>query len=79
MKFLIRFISRNAAGGTEHHDRLVDSRIVTIGRATGRMLHLQDGAQGSSMRSSKSGSGSAYHDRRAGRRKSTAARNATRA
>ncbi len=42
MKFLIRFISRNAAGGTEHHDRLVDSPIITIGRATDRMLHLQD-------------------------------------
>ncbi len=42
MKFLIRFISRNAAGGTEHHDRIVESRIITIGRATDRMLHLQD-------------------------------------
>jgi hypothetical protein len=42
MKFLIRFISRNAAGGVEHHDRLIDSRIITMGRATDQMLHLQD-------------------------------------
>ncbi|MCI0516511.1 MAG: hypothetical protein L0Y45_01625 [Woeseiaceae bacterium] len=42
MKFLIRFISRNAAGGTEQHDRLVDAPIITMGRATDRMLHLRD-------------------------------------
>lgn len=42
MKVLIRFISRTAAGGTEQHDRLVDAQIITMGRATDRMLHLRD-------------------------------------
>lgn len=42
MKFLIRFITRNAAGGEIHNDRIVDSTQVTMGRATDRMLHLQD-------------------------------------
>ncbi len=42
MKFLIRFITSNAAGGVEQHDRLVDGPIVTIGRATDQVLHLKD-------------------------------------
>lgn len=42
MKTLIRFITSNAAGGTEHHDRLVDAPTITIGRATDQVLHLKD-------------------------------------
>lgn len=42
MTYLIRFITSNAAGGVEHHDRLVDAPIVTIGRATDQVLHLKD-------------------------------------
>ena len=42
MTYLIRFVTRNAAGGIEQHDRQVDSPIVTIGRATDQVLHLKD-------------------------------------
>ena len=42
MKFLIRFITRNAAGGVEQHDKLIDSATITIGRATDQTLHLRD-------------------------------------
>ncbi|MBT8445229.1 MAG: FHA domain-containing protein [Gammaproteobacteria bacterium] len=42
MKYLIRFISRNAAGGVEHNDRIVDAPVITIGRATDQVLHLRD-------------------------------------
>lgn len=42
MKALIRFVTRNAAGTEEHRDRLVDSDVITIGRATDQMLHLKD-------------------------------------
>lgn len=42
MKTLIRFITRNAAGGTEHRDRIVDVPVITIGRATDQVLHLKD-------------------------------------
>ena len=42
MNFLIRFITRNAAGGVEHHDKIVDTPAVTIGRATDQVLHLRD-------------------------------------
>jgi hypothetical protein len=42
VKFLIRFITGNAAGGVEHHDRLVESAAITIGRATDQTLHLRD-------------------------------------
>lgn len=42
MTYLIRFITRNAAGGVEQHDRLVDSPVVTMGRATDQVLHLKD-------------------------------------
>lgn len=42
MRFLIRFIARNAAGGVESHDRIIDAPVITIGRATDQLLHLQD-------------------------------------
>ena len=42
MKYLIRFISRNPAGGIEHTDRIVDAPVITIGRATDQLLHLKD-------------------------------------
>lgn len=42
MQILIRFVTRNAAGGTEHNDRLVESSTITIGRATDQTLHLRD-------------------------------------
>jgi len=42
MAYLIRFISKTAAGGTEHHDRRVDAPTITIGRSTDQVLHLKD-------------------------------------
>ena len=42
MKYLIRFITRNPAGGVEHTDRIVDAPVITIGRATDQVLHLKD-------------------------------------
>ena len=42
MRYLIRFISTNPAGGVEHHDKVVDTAVVTIGRATDQILHLKD-------------------------------------
>ena len=42
MKYLIRFISKNPAGGVEHHDKIVDAPVVTIGRATDQIVHLKD-------------------------------------
>ena len=42
MKFLIRFITTNAAGGLEHSDKYIDETIITIGRATDQVLHLRD-------------------------------------
>jgi len=42
VKYLIRFISRNAAGGVEHSDKTVDAPAITIGRATDQVLHLRD-------------------------------------
>lgn len=42
MAYLIRFISRNAAGGTEHHDRRIETPHITIGRSTDQVLHLKD-------------------------------------
>ena len=42
MKFLIRFITKNAAGGVEYNDRIVDAPAITIGRATDQVLHLKD-------------------------------------
>ena len=42
MKFLIRFITKNAAGSVETNDRIVDAPAITIGRATDQVLHLKD-------------------------------------
>lgn len=42
MKFLIRFISSNAAGGADHKDKFVDADALTIGRATDQTLHIRD-------------------------------------
>jgi len=42
MKYLIRFITRNAAGGSEFHDRIVEAPVITMGRATDQVLHLKD-------------------------------------
>jgi len=42
MAYLIRFISKTAAGGVEYHDRTVDAPTITIGRSTDQVLHLKD-------------------------------------
>jgi pSer/pThr/pTyr-binding forkhead associated (FHA) protein len=42
VKYLIRFITKNAAGGVEHSDKIVDAPAITIGRATDQVLHLKD-------------------------------------
>jgi len=42
MKTLIRFISVNPAGVSEHSDKRIDTEVITIGRATDRTLHLKD-------------------------------------
>ncbi len=42
MRFLIRFISKNAAGGVEQHDKIIDAPAITMGRATDQILHLKD-------------------------------------
>ncbi len=42
MRTLIRFITKNAAGGTETNDRVVETDVITIGRATDQLLHLKD-------------------------------------
>ena len=42
MKYLIRFITRNAAGGVEQNDKIVDAPAITIGRATDQVLHIKD-------------------------------------
>ena len=42
MKYLIRFITRNAAGGVEHSDKVVAEPVLTIGRASDQVLHLKD-------------------------------------
>ena len=42
MRFLIRFLSKTAAGSVEHTDRIVDAPVITIGRATDQILHLKD-------------------------------------
>lgn len=42
MNCLIRFITRNAAGGVEETDKIVDVPAITIGRATDQVLHLKD-------------------------------------
>ena len=42
MTILIRFISKNAAGGIEERDRQFDTDVLTIGRATDQLLQLRD-------------------------------------
>jgi predicted CXXCH cytochrome family protein len=42
MKFLLRFITQNAAGSVECTDKLVDAPAITIGRATDQVLHIRD-------------------------------------
>jgi len=42
VKFLIRFITRSAAGGIEYNDKIVAANEITIGRATDQTLHLRD-------------------------------------
>ena len=42
MRTLIRFISKNAAGGVERSDKIVDVPAITIGRATDQVLQLRD-------------------------------------
>ena len=42
MRHLIRFITKNAAGGVEHTDKIVEAPIITLGRATDQVLHLRD-------------------------------------
>jgi pSer/pThr/pTyr-binding forkhead associated (FHA) protein len=42
VKYLIRFITRNPAGSVETTDRIIDAPVITIGRATDQVLHLQD-------------------------------------
>ncbi len=42
MAYLIRFISKNAAGGNEQHDRRIETGPITIGRSTDQVLHLKD-------------------------------------
>lgn len=42
MKYLIRFITQNAAGGTEQNDKIVEAPAITLGRATDQVLQLKD-------------------------------------
>ena len=42
MRYLIRFITKNAAGDAEHNDKIISAQAITIGRATDQMLHLRD-------------------------------------
>ncbi len=42
MKVLIRFITTNAAGGLEYSDKLIETEVISIGRATDQTLHLKD-------------------------------------
>lgn len=42
MRYLIRFITRNPAGGVEYQDKVIDAPAVTMGRATDQVLHLRD-------------------------------------
>ena len=42
MRYLIRFITKNAAGDAEHNDKIITAPSITIGRATDQMLHLRD-------------------------------------
>ncbi len=42
MRYLIRFITKNAAGDTDHTDKIISAPAISIGRATDQMLHLRD-------------------------------------
>lgn len=42
MRCLIRFLSKTAAGSVEQTDRIIDVPVITIGRATDKILHLKD-------------------------------------
>jgi hypothetical protein len=42
MRFLIRFITSNAAGGVEHDDKIIEAPAISIGRATDQVLHIKD-------------------------------------
>lgn len=42
MKVHIRFLTANAAGVSEYNDKIIETEIITIGRATDRTLHLKD-------------------------------------
>jgi len=42
VRYLIRFITTNAAGDAEHNDKIISAPAITIGRATDQMLHLRD-------------------------------------
>jgi len=42
MKYLIRFITTDAAGGVQHNDKIVDAAAITVGRATDQVLHIKD-------------------------------------
>jgi pSer/pThr/pTyr-binding forkhead associated (FHA) protein len=42
VQYLIRFITLNPAGGVEHHDKVIDAAVITIGRATDQVLQLKD-------------------------------------
>lgn len=42
MRSLIRFVTRTASGASESRDKLHDGEVLTLGRATDQVLHLQD-------------------------------------
>jgi hypothetical protein len=42
VRYLIRFLRKNAAGDPEHNDKIISAPAITIGRATDQMLHLRD-------------------------------------
>jgi FHA domain len=42
VRYLIRFIKKNAAGDAQHSDKIISAPAITIGRATDQMLHLRD-------------------------------------
>jgi predicted CXXCH cytochrome family protein len=42
MRFQIRFVTSNAAGGVEHDDKVIEAASITIGRATDQVLHIRD-------------------------------------
>jgi hypothetical protein len=42
VRYLVRFLRKNAAGDPEHNDKIISAPAITIGRATDQMLHLRD-------------------------------------